>query len=85
MDIKENKIANFDFSADAKKIKGSDNLEFGIIARYNSQNQPSIVDNYYYLLIKAMETLRWENYHQVTSGNINLAGSILPQSNKVTI
>ncbi|MEG5175065.1 AAA-like domain-containing protein [Microcoleus sp. B3-D7] len=51
-DIKENKIANFDFSADAKKVKGSDNLEFGIIARYNSQNQPRIVDNYYYLLIK---------------------------------
>jgi|GEM_PF-1633649 len=66
-DIKENKIANFDFSADAKKIKGSDNLEFGIIARYNSQNQPSIVDNYYYLLIK---------------GNGNFALGKLSSSNK---
>jgi hypothetical protein len=51
-DVKENKIANFDFSADAKKVNGSDNLQFGIVARYNSPNQPRIVDNHYYLLIK---------------------------------
>jgi AAA-like domain len=51
-DVKDNQIANFDFSADAKKVKGSDSLEFGIIARYNSANQPRIVDNYFYLLIK---------------------------------
>lgn len=51
-DVKKNKIADFDFSADAKKVNGSDNSEFGIITRYNSQNQPRIVDSYYYLLIK---------------------------------
>lgn len=51
-DIKDNKITNFYFSTDAKKTQGSDNLEFGIIARYNSQDKPRQVDNYYYLLIK---------------------------------
>lgn len=66
-DGKENKITNFDFSADAKKVKGSDSLEFGIIARYNSQNKPPIVDNYYYLLIK---------------GNGNFALGKLSSSNK---
>lgn len=66
-DIKENKLANLDFSADAKKVNGSDNLEFGIVARYNSQNQPRIVDNYYYLLIK---------------GNGNFALGKLSSSNK---
>ena len=51
-DFKDNKIANLDFSTDAKKVNGSDNLEFGIIARYNSQDKPRKADNYYYLLIK---------------------------------
>lgn len=55
-DIKNNQLANFDFSTDAKKVNGSDNLEFGIIARYNSQDQPSTVDKYYYLLIKGNGT-----------------------------
>ena len=66
-DVKESKIVNFDFSADAKKIQGSDSLEFGIIARYNSPNKPRIIDSYYYLLIK---------------GNGNFAMGKLSASNK---
>ncbi|BAZ10917.1 TPR repeat-containing protein [Calothrix sp. NIES-4071] len=46
-----NIIANFDFSASTKKVNGSDDLQFGLIARYNRQTQ-SNGDNFYYLLIQ---------------------------------
>lgn len=44
-------IGDVEFSVKAKKISGSDNLGFGIIARYTNQNQSSNDGNYYYLLI----------------------------------
>lgn len=66
---KNNIIANFDFSASTKKVNGSDNLQFGLIARYNRQTQ-SDGDNFYYLLIqgngefamgKLSSSNKWEN------------------------
>ncbi len=44
-------IKDVEFSVDTKKISGSDNLGFGIIARYTNQNKSSNDGNYYYLLI----------------------------------
>jgi hypothetical protein len=44
-------IKDVEFSIDASKSQGSDNLGFGIIARYTNQNPSSNDGNYYYLLI----------------------------------
>jgi len=45
-------IEDVDLSAAVKKRDGSNDVGFGIIARYSQNNQSSISGNFYYLLIK---------------------------------
>jgi hypothetical protein len=45
-------IEDVDLSAPVKKRDGSNDVGFGIIARYSQNNQSSISGNFYYLLIK---------------------------------
>ncbi|MEJ6482864.1 AAA-like domain-containing protein [Nostoc punctiforme UO1] len=43
---------DFDFSADVKKVNGTDDSAFGIITRTSQNNKSSVGQNFYYLLIK---------------------------------
>ncbi|MEH1925348.1 AAA-like domain-containing protein [Nostoc sp.] len=43
---------DFDFSVDVKKVNGTDDSAFGIIARTSENNKSSVRQNFYYLLVK---------------------------------
>ncbi|MEH2440412.1 AAA-like domain-containing protein [Nostoc sp.] len=43
---------DFDFSVDVKKVNGTDDSAFGVIARTSENNKSSVRQNFYYLLIK---------------------------------
>ncbi|WP_292814562.1 family 16 glycoside hydrolase [Nostoc sp. JL23] len=43
---------DFDFSADVKKVNGTDDSAFGVIARTSKNNKSTVRQNFYYLLIK---------------------------------
>ncbi|MEH2396147.1 family 16 glycoside hydrolase, partial [Nostoc sp.] len=50
---KNQKLKDFDFSVDAKKVNGTDDSVFGIVARRTSENnKTSVGQSFYYLLIK---------------------------------
>ncbi len=45
-------LNDIDFSATVKKENGSDDVEFGLIARYSKTTKSGMGGNFYYLLIK---------------------------------
>jgi hypothetical protein len=82
---KNNIIANFDFSADTKKISGSDELQFGLISRYNHQNK-AIDDNFYYLLIRGDGKFRMGKFSSPNKWEDKIGwkkSNVINQGNKI--
>ncbi|MFS0515521.1 AAA-like domain-containing protein [Nostoc sp. UIC 10607] len=49
---KNQRFKDLDFSVDAKKVNGTDDSVFGIVARTSNISKSSVGQNFYYLLIK---------------------------------